>query len=927
MSDFDESGHDQSVILGSISPGGVIIIQKVNDASIYYSYVVGTVTVGVGYVEYTLGTPTTISGSIAHNQSVILLYRINGLPGATGATGAGATGATGAGATGFAGATGGIGATGAGATGLIGATGATGLTGDIGATGVTGSIGATGAGATGLTGDVGATGLTGGIGATGITGSIGATGAGATGLTGNIGATGLTGDVGATGAGATGLTGNVGATGLTGNVGATGAGATGLTGVIGATGLTGVIGATGLTGEIGATGAVGPSGGPTGPTGATGLTGSGSNVIVLNTTNNIAHRLLFTSITSGSTASTLNTHATALSFNPSTLALANPGGTISTPTFIGALTGNASSASQVTNTNANAASAIAIFITFSGVNGGTSALQTAPSVTYTPDTQTLRATRLITTGSITAGTGGFIGNASTASQAIITTSASSATPRYITFSAVNGGGIAAALQTAATLTYTSDTQLLTVTALTATGTITATGGFAGNASSATTAANATNATTAANATQVTTIRNSANATRYITFSTTDNTAATASTLQTATLLTYNPGTPQLLSVPNLTATGTITATGGFLGNATSATSAGSATTATTATTATNATNVTTTSTLSTLVHYLPLSTVNGGSAALRTATLFTYTPDSGTGAGTSGTLRVPIIITTGSITAGTGGFLGNATSATSAGSATTATTATNATNVTTTNTTSTLIRYLTFVDTSGVATNNALETVSTVNLIPSTGAITAPSFIGALTGNATTATTATNLAGGPWSIPYQSTAGTTVMLPTGAAGTVLTSGGTTAAPTWTTLRGYTVPFGITIAGPTSVPAEPASVLPTLFYANLGPAGLIASNVAATPSGALTRFVAPVPGTISRMTLAWDVGNAGAISILKNGVSQYQTPAGTFTTAGVTSTPISLAISVLAGQYIDVRVDSGTIPTDAYNAISVVLYFA
>ena len=55
------------------------------------------------------------------------------------------------------------------------------------------------------------------------------------------------------------------------------------------------------------------------------------------------------------------------------------------------------------------------------------------------------------------------------------------------------------------------------------------------------------------------------------------------------------------------------------------------------------------------------------------------------------------------------------------------------------------------------------------------------------TGNATTATTATNLAGGlGGAIPYQSAAGTTALLANGSAGQILTSAGTTLAPTWTT---------------------------------------------------------------------------------------------------------------------------------------------
>jgi hypothetical protein len=82
------------------------------------------------------------------------------------------------------------------------------------------------------------------------------------------------------------------------------------------------------------------------------------------------------------------------------------------------------------------------------------------------------------------------------------------------------------------------------------------------------------------------------------------------------------------------------------------------------------------------------------------------------------------------------------------------------------------------------------------NDITGANAITATTFTGALTGNAstatsattaTTATTATNIAGGAGgSIPYQSGAGATTLLANGLSGQVLTSGGGTSAPTWTT---------------------------------------------------------------------------------------------------------------------------------------------
>ena len=77
--------------------------------------------------------------------------------------------------------------------------------------------------------------------------------------------------------------------------------------------------------------------------------------------------------------------------------------------------------------------------------------------------------------------------------------------------------------------------------------------------------------------------------------------------------------------------------------------------------------------------------------------------------------------------------------------------------------------------------------VNTGNGTLNAGTINASSFVGALTGNASTATRATNIAGGlGGQIPYQSAANTTALLANGTAGQVLTSAGTTLAPTWVT---------------------------------------------------------------------------------------------------------------------------------------------
>ena len=82
-----------------------------------------------------------------------------------------------------------------------------------------------------------------------------------------------------------------------------------------------------------------------------GAAGSGSSITINNTTSAVSYRMLFTNATSGTTASALNTHATALTYNPNTLALTNTGGTFACTTVTANLTGTASNAGAVTTVN------------------------------------------------------------------------------------------------------------------------------------------------------------------------------------------------------------------------------------------------------------------------------------------------------------------------------------------------------------------------------------------------------------------------------------------------------------------------------------------------------------------------------------------------------------------------------------------------
>jgi hypothetical protein len=133
-------------------------------------------------------------------------------------------------------------------------------------------------------------------------------------------------------------------------------------------------------------------------------------------------------------------------------------------------------------------------------------------------------------------------------------------------------------------------------------------------------------------------------------------------------------------------------------------------------------------------------------------------------------------------------------------------------------------RYLTFTDvTTGVITQ---EYVSSAGLTfnPSSSTLSATNFVGALTGNATTATTATratNLAGGAsGSLPYQSASGTTTFLAAGTNGQYLVlSGG---VPTWTSVSTVSsFSGGTTGLTPSTATTGAVTLAGTLTVANGG----------------------------------------------------------------------------------------------------------
>jgi len=136
------------------------------------------------------------------------------------------------------------------------------------------------------------------------------------------------------------------------------------------------------------------------------------------------------------------------------------------------------------------------------------------------------------------------------------------------------------------------------------------------------------------------------------------------------------------------------------------------------------------------------------------------------------------------------------------------------------------------------------ETGSGLAVFSSSPALTTPDLgtpSAAVLTNATgtaaglTAGTATNLAGGlGGSVPYQSAADTTVLLANGTAGQVLTSNGTTLAPSWTTVSGT--------GDMTAAVYDPAGIAEQLV------------GLAATQTLSNKTFVAPALGTPASGTM-------------------------------------------------------------------------
>lgn len=140
------------------------------------------------------------------------------------------------------------------------------------------------------------------------------------------------------------------------------------------------------------------------------------------------------------------------------------------------------------------------------------------------------------------------------------------------------------------------------------------------------------------------------------------------------------------------------------------------------------------------------------------ANIFEITPSTATDGGTYSTAAMKISAVDNSVTIpgqlistladGTAPFVVASATRVANLNATLAGSATNATNVATTSTNSTNATFFPTFVASSSSSNQGIDTASGFNFNPSTGTVTATTFAGALSGNASTATTATNQSGG-----------------------------------------------------------------------------------------------------------------------------------------------------------------------------------
>jgi len=140
-----------------------------------------------------------------------------------------------------------------------------------------------------------------------------------------------------------------------------------------------------------------------------------------------------------------------------------------------------------------------------------------------------------------------------------------------------------------------------------------------------------------------------------------------------------------------------------------------------------------------------------------------------------------------------------------------------------------------------------------------------PTLNQSTTGNATTATTATNLAGGSaGTVPYQSAAGTTAMLAAGSSGQVLQSNGAS-APSWITVPNGTLTMAVSgtgLSGSATFTANQAGASTFTVTSNATNANTASAIVARDASGNFSAgtITATLSGNASTATSATNASN-------------------------------------------------------------------
>lgn len=226
----------------------------------------------------------------------------------------------------------------------------------------------------------------------------------------------------------------------------------------------------------------------------------------------------------------------------------------------------------------------------------------------------------------------------------------------------------------------------------------------------------------------------------------------------------------------------------------------------------------------------------------------------------------------------------------------------------------------------GATTATSANTASAIVARDASGNFSAGTITAALSGNATTATTSTNLAGGSLgTIPYQSAAGTTVMLAVGTAGQYLQSNGA-AAPSWATLPTIgngTLTMnvsGIGLSGSSSFTANQSGAATFTVTSNATSANTASTVVARDASGNFSAgtITASLSGNATSATSATTATNiAGGAA----GSVPYNTGAGATTFLSLGSSGFVLTAGATAPQYTNpasLSVGSATNATNATN---------